>query len=81
MPRHSARAALPEAGMAALKEYREKFVALRGFGRRYIADLQEDWEQHGMAALKEYREKFVRSRNTARSSSIGMWKITPCWRG
>jgi hypothetical protein len=27
--------------------------------RKYIADLQEDWEKHGKAALAEYREKFV----------------------
>jgi hypothetical protein len=31
---------------------------IRTLSARYIADLQEDWEQHGKEALAIYREKF-----------------------
>jgi hypothetical protein len=31
---------------------------IRTLSARYIADLQEDWEEHGKEALKIYREKF-----------------------
>jgi hypothetical protein len=32
---------------------------IRTLSARYIADLQDHWEQHGMKALDEHREKFV----------------------
>jgi hypothetical protein len=31
---------------------------IRTLSARYIADLQDDWEEHGKEALKEYRERF-----------------------
>jgi hypothetical protein len=31
---------------------------IRTLSAKYIADLQEDWEQHGKEALAIYREKF-----------------------
>ena len=43
---------------------------IRTLSAKYIADLQEDWEQHGKEALEVYRL----------NSQIGMSRTTPCSR-